>query len=131
MQQMSEKRYKDETEEVMLKQKMNTCFVTGNMEARLRAMKRLKQMKLQLHNEIQGAFISDKKNRDSAEKNQEMDSDKKFVDSVQKLKIEEQIAENNRKKEIIELNKTVWSEQLQQHQEKNSRPSYHVCQRSF
>ena len=119
MQQMSEKRYKDETEEVMLKQKMNTCFVTGNMEARLRAMKRLKQMKLQLHNEIQGAFISDKKNRDSAEKNQEMDSDKMFVDSVQKLKIEEQIAENNRKKEIIELNKTVWSEQLQQHQEKN------------
>ena len=119
MQQMSEKKYKDETEEVMLKQKMNTCFVTGNMEARLRAMKRLKQMKLQLHNEIQGAFISDKKNRDSAEKNQEMDSDKKFVDSVQKLKIEEQIAENNRKKEIIELNKTVWSEQLQQHQEKN------------
>ena len=119
MQQMSEKRYKDETEEVMLKQKMNTCFVTGNMEARLRAMKRLKQMKLQLHNQIQGAFISDKKNRDSAEKNQEMDSDKKFVDSVQKLKIEEQIAENNRKKEIIELNKTVWSEQLQQHQEKN------------
>jgi hypothetical protein len=39
------------------------------MDARLRAMKRLKQMKLQLHNQIQGAFVSDKKERDSAEKN--------------------------------------------------------------
>jgi hypothetical protein len=48
-----------------------------------------------------------------------MSSDKKFVDSVQKLKLDEQIKEHERKKEVVKLNKSVWSEQLKQHQEKN------------
>lgn len=46
-----------------VKEDYETCFVSSKIDKRIKAMKKLKEVSMQIHMEHQDMFVSDKKNK--------------------------------------------------------------------